>query len=148
MRFPIVPTARAAWLTALAAPLAIVIAATAPAAWIIVPAAAAALLVMVLLDGLLAGRLDDWRIVAPADCEVGEPVTISGIADFVGRSSGALPEMALQVDERLDDDGRLLLTFRKDGETDSWQGAAHPEPSRRGTAFVTRMWLRWSGPLG
>ncbi|MGB7408518.1 MAG: DUF58 domain-containing protein, partial [Pontixanthobacter sp.] len=42
----------------------------------------------------------------------------------------------------------LLLTFRKDGETDSWQGAAHPEPSRRGTAFVTRMWLRWSGPLG
>ena len=44
LAFPIVPTARTAWLAALAAPLAIVIAAAAPGAWVIAPAAGVALL--------------------------------------------------------------------------------------------------------
>lgn len=152
MRFPILPTARAAWLTALAAPAAIVIAATAPDAWIVVPAAAAALLVLVVLDGMLAGRLVDWSVVAPADCEVGEPLTLSVIAEFAGRTSGSKPEVALAVDPRLQETGRvdmkLSLAEGTGGQTGDWAGSAEAIPTRRGTANITGVWLQWSGPLG
>ncbi len=148
MKFPIIPTGRAAWLAALAAPVAIVIAATAPGAWIFVPAAAAALIVLVVLDGLLAGRLDDWKIVAPADCEVGEPVKLGVLAEFAGRSGGPPPEMALQLDSRLAEQGRVEAPLSYDADTGSWAGFVNPAPSRRGTATIDQLWLRWSGPLG
>ena len=57
----IVPTARTATLAALAAPLALVVAAAVPGAWVLVPAAGMALLILVLLDGLMAGRLLNER---------------------------------------------------------------------------------------
>ncbi|MDN3646478.1 DUF58 domain-containing protein [Pontixanthobacter aestiaquae] len=148
MKLSILPTARAAWLTALAAPVAIVIATTAPDAWLIVPAAAVALLLLVLLDGAVAGRLVDWRVHAPADSEVGEPLSIFITADMAGRASGSKPEAALQVDPRLCDDGRAEAVLDFDAETDSWQGVAELVPSRRGTAPISQIWLRWTGPLG
>jgi uncharacterized protein (DUF58 family) len=148
MRFPILPTARAAWMTALAAPLAIVIAASAPDAWLVVPAAAVALLVMVLLDGALAGRLVDWRVSAPADCEVGEPFALAVSAEIAGRAAGSLPEASLAVDPRLVEGGLLSLRLDHDRTNAVWQGVARPAPVRRGTASIERIWLRWSGPLG
>ena len=72
----IVPTARAALAAALAAPLALLVAALAPGAWVLVPAAGAMLVALVLLDGLVAGRLDDVRLIAPADAEVGEALQL------------------------------------------------------------------------
>lgn len=148
MRFPILPTARAAWLTALAAPVAIVIAASAPGAWLVVPAAAAALLVLVLLDGMVAGRLDEWRIHAPADCEVGEAFALSVSAGFAGRMSAARPEVALQLDPRLAPDGSLALRLDHESDADIWRGTIDSIPTRRGTAQFERIWLRWAGPLG
>ena len=135
-------------MTALAAPLAIVIAASAPDAWLVVPAAAVALLVMVLLDGALAGRLVDWRVSAPADCEVGEPFALAVSAEIAGRAAGSLPEAALAVDPRLADGGLLSLRLDHDRANAIWQGVARPAPVRRGTASIERIWLRWSGPLG
>ncbi|WP_209349518.1 DUF58 domain-containing protein [Pontixanthobacter sp. CEM42] len=135
-------------MTALAAPVAIVIATTAPDAWLIVPAAAVALLLLVLLDGAVAGRLVDWRVHAPADSEVGEPLSIIVDADMAGRASRSKPEVSLQVDPRLDDEGRVETLLEFDAETDSWQGAAKLIPSRRGTAPISQIWLRWAGPLG
>ena len=148
MRFPILPTARAAWMTALAAPLAIVIAASAPDAWLVVPAAAVALLVMVLLDGALAGRLVDWRVSAPAGCEVGEPFALAVSAEIAGRAAGSLPEVSLAVDPRLVEGGLLSVRLDHDRANAVWQGVARPVPVRRGTASIERIWLRWSGPLG
>ena len=148
MKFPILPTARAAWLTALAAPVAIVIAATAPDAWLMVPAAAIALLVLVVLDGLLAGKLADWRVIAPADCEVGEPLKLAVLAEFRGRAAWSRPEAAFQVDTRLADTGSIETQLEFDAAADTWQGLAEPVPGRRGTASIDQMWLRWSGPLG
>ena len=148
MKFPILPTARAAWLTALAAPVAIVIAATAPDAWLMVPAAAIALLVLVVLDGLLAGKLADWRVIAPADCEVGEPLKLAILAEFRGRAAWSRPEAAFQVDTRLADTGSIETQLEFDAAADTWQGLAEPVPGRRGTASIDQMWLRWSGPLG
>nr|WP_202391724.1 DUF58 domain-containing protein [Pontixanthobacter luteolus] len=135
-------------MTALAAPIAIVIAATAPDAWLMVPAAAVALLVLVVLDGLLAGKLTDWRVIAPADCEVGEPLKMGILAEFRGRAAWSRPEAALQVDTRLAETGSIETLLEFDTAADTWQGLAEPVPNRRGTAGIGQMWLRWSGPLG
>jgi len=148
MRFPILPTARAAWLTALAAPIAIVIAATAPGAWLVVPAAAVALLVLVLLDGALAGRLEDWKAAAPADCEVGEPFKLVVVAELAGRAAGSPPEASIAVDSRLESDGRIEMLLNYNDTDEMWEGVAEPIPVRRGTAQLSQIWLRWSGPLG
>lgn len=148
MNFPILPTARAAWLTALAAPLAIVIAATAPGAWVVAPAAGVALLVLVLLDGVIAGRLVDWKLQTLDHAEVGEPLPITALAEFVGRASQSSPEVALQLDTRLDPAGTATIVLNHDPETASWQGTTMVTPNRRGTAEITKLWLRWAGPLG
>jgi uncharacterized protein (DUF58 family) len=148
LKFPILPTARAAWLTALAAPLAIVIAAAAPGAWVVAPAAGAALLVLVLLDGLIAGRLADWKLQAPQDAEVGEPLTLTVLAEFAGRASRSSPEVVLAVDPRLNPAGTAAVTLDYDPETAVWQGSTTISPNRRGTADISKMWLRWAGPLG
>ena len=84
----IVPTARTAWLAALSAPVALVIAASAPGAWPVAPAAALALLALVLVDGALAGRMAEWRVVARPDTEVGEPLVLRVLADLAGRAPG------------------------------------------------------------
>lgn len=148
MSLSILPTARAAWLAALAAPLAVVIAAAAPGAWVIAPAAGAALLVLVLLDGLIAGRLADWKVQVPQDAEVGEPLKITMLAEFVGRASRSSPEVALEFDPRLAPSGTASLALDFDAGTGSWQGTATLSPHRRGTAAITGLWVRWAGPLG
>jgi len=148
VKFPIVPTARTAWLAALAAPVAIVIAAAAPGAWVVAPAAGVALLLLVLLDGLLAGRLLDTRLVAPADAEVGEPVELAVLAEIAGRAGGAAPEAAIACDPRLAATGGTRFTLEFDPEHATWRGMATLTPGRRGTGRVGPLWLRWSGPLG
>lgn len=144
----IVPSVRTARLAALAAPLALVVAAAAPAAWVIVPAFGVALLALVLLDGVLAGRLDDLRLIAPADAEVGEPTEIVVLADFVGRVGGGAPDAAIGFDPRLGQDGRAEFALAPDDGTGTWRGSEAVHPERRGTAEITRLWLRWPGPLG
>ncbi|AZI36580.1 hypothetical protein NT2_05_01490 [Caenibius tardaugens NBRC 16725] len=144
----IVPTARTATLAALAAPLALVVAAVAPGAWVLVPAAGVALLVLVLLDGLAAGRLDDVRLIAPADAEVGEPLEVTLLADISGRRGGSAPQAALQFDPRLAEGGRADVVLSPDGQADTWRGTATLQPNRRGTGAIEQFWLRWPGPMG
>jgi uncharacterized protein (DUF58 family) len=141
----IVPTPRAALLIALAAPVALVLAAMSPAAWIAAPALGGALLVLVIADALLAGRLIDLRTIVPADLEVGGEGQIALLADL-DRPAGKV-DAALALDPRLAEGGRLTLRLLPDA-AGAWQGAAQVVPSRRGTAPVTRVWLRWTGPLG
>ena len=145
----IVPSARTLVLAALAAPVALVIAATAPGAWVIVPAAGVALLVLVALDGLLAGRLADLRVIAPADSEVGKPVELTVLADIsAGRTIGGSPRAALAFDPRLGAGGRAELALGRDPASASWQGRIDLVPTRRGSARLDQVWLRWPGPLG
>lgn len=144
----IVPSARTLALAALAAPVALVIAASAPGAWTVAPAAAAALIVLVVLDGLLAGRLIDLRLIAPSDCEVGQQLELAVLADIGGRTGGGAPEAALGFDPRLGPDGRAQCQLVWDGASGSWAGKIELVPNRRGTAAISQLWLRWSGPLG
>ena len=148
IRFPIVPTARAAWAIALAAPIALVVAAAAPQAWIVAPALGVALIVLVVLDALVAGRLARWDIHAPQAAEVGEPFEVGFEAEIAGRSAGAPPRVALEFDPRLGNDGRAVVPLLRDESGAVWRGAASLVPNRRGPARLTEMWLRWSGPLG
>ena len=143
----IVPSARTARLAAIAAPVALVIAAAAPGAWIIAPAAGVMLLVLVLLDGLAAGRLEDLRLITPADAEVGEPFEISVLADIAGRRGAIPPSAALAFDPRLGPGGRTEFPLGTD-PSGAWRGGIPLTPSRRGTGTITHLWLRWSGPLG
>ena len=144
----IVPSTRTLALAALAAPAALIVAASAPGAWIAAPAAGVALLVLVLLDGLVAGVLVDVRVIAPADAEVGEDVEVAVLADIGGRSMGGPPEAALAFDPRLGPGGRAELALERDPASGSWAGRATLHPTRRGTAALTHLWLRWPGPLG
>lgn len=144
----IVPSARALVLAALAAPVALLVAASAPGAWIVAPAAAFALLVLVLLDGLVAGVLTDLRVIAPADAEVGQELPITVLADIGGRRMGGAPEAALSFDPRLGPGGRVQLRLSRDETGSAYAGSVSLSPSRRGIGEVSRIWLRWPGPLG
>lgn len=142
---PIVPTNRAAMLLALAAPVALVIAATRPDAWVIAPFAGLVILVLVFVDALLAGRLEDLRIVAPGDVEVGVEAVAAARVSLRGGSASAV-QLALECDPRLAPGGRLTFDLAREG--DDWRGAGAFSASRRGTGRLTRTWLRWIGPLG
>ena len=143
----IVPTVRAALLVALAAPLALVVAAAAPGAWIAAPALGLTLLMLVIVDALAAGKLMDLRVLAPGDCEVGDVAKIVVLADIAGRITTRV-EASLMLDPRLAPGGRLDLRLGRDPASETWQGTAEITPARRGTGEITRLWLRWQGPLG
>jgi uncharacterized protein (DUF58 family) len=143
----IAPTERAAWLAAGLAPVALVIAATAPGAWVIAPIAAAALLALIAADALLSGRNAGWDIQAPADVEVGQPASLSVTARFVG-GRRANTAVALACDARLAPGGRIVMDLSQIPDTPDWRGTATLTAERRGTAKLSRAWLRWEGPLG
>jgi uncharacterized protein (DUF58 family) len=151
MRFPaFYPSGRAVVLLALAAPLAVVLAAAMPGAWVVAPALGGTLLVMVVLDALFAGKALDIRVIAPGDCEVGQPLTLTVLADLERAAPSARPMAALALDPRLAAGGRLIhpLMAAPDSPPGVWSADIETIPSRRGTGPIERVWLRWQGPLG
>lgn len=146
-KLPFVPTERSAWIAAALAPVAVVIAATAPGAWIIAPVLGAALLLLIIADALLAGFNAGWAFHAPADVEVGQPAALSVTARFIGRRPRRVFAM-LACDPRLAKDGRIALDLAEGPGADEWRGETVLTANRRGTAPVSRAWLRWEGPLG
>jgi len=147
LSLPLVPTSRAAWLIAGLAPVAAVIGAVSPSLWIVAPVAAVALIVLVVIDGLLAGSVLEWQVVAPADTEVGQPCALDVHARFAGRTVST-PRAALEFDPRLGSLGKATLLLLREPDTGAHSGTAEVRPERRGTAAITRAWLRWTGPLG
>ena len=143
----VAPTERSVWLFAGLAPVALVIAASAPGAWVIAPLVGGALLALVVMDALLAGRNTDWDTHAPADVEVGQPSRLAVTARFASRKQRYVA-IALACDPRLAPGGRIAITLTPQPDTADWSGDAILTADRRGTAGVTRAWLRWEGPLG
>jgi uncharacterized protein (DUF58 family) len=111
------------------------------------PALGGALLVLVLLDALLAGKLEDARVIAAPDVEVGAETGLTVLADLSGGTPGAV-SASLALDPRLSPGGRADFPLRRDSATDSWQGGIALTPSRRGSGQIETLWLRWTGPLG
>ncbi|MFL0355608.1 DUF58 domain-containing protein [Erythrobacter sp. GH1-10] len=144
---PLVPTERAAWLIAIFAPVALVIAAVAPQLWVVAPAAAIVLIGLIVIDGILAGSCREWIVQVPADTEVGQATPIEVFARF-SRMLASRPEAAIEFDPRLGQSGRATVQLLRNPETGNRSGAFDVHPERRGTAAVTHAWLRWNGPLG
>jgi uncharacterized protein (DUF58 family) len=143
----VAPTERAAWLVAGLAPVALIIAATAPGAWVIAPIAGAVLLALIAADALLSGRNTGWDIHAAADVEVGQPATLAVTARFAGGRQRNIAA-ALACDPRLAPGGRITIDLAPMPDTSDWRGETTLTADRRGTAAVTRAWLRWEGPMG
>lgn len=106
----------------------------------------AALLVLVVTDALLAGRLRDVAFDVRRDVEVGAENAMRVQARFSGGMTGSV-DCALALDPRLAPGGRAALALRCTGPGE-WRGERVYRPSRRGTGLVERLWLRWTGPLG
>ncbi len=147
LALPLVPTQRAAWLIAAFAPVALVIAAVSPALWVIAPVAALAMIALIVIDGLLAGSCEDWQVVVPADTEVGQPTALDAHARFGRRGISGL-EAALEFDPRLAPAGRATFKLLSGSGAGDYSGTVDVHPERRGTALVSRAWLRWTGPFG
>jgi uncharacterized protein (DUF58 family) len=143
---PLVPTAGAAWLMAALAPIAVVVAASAPGAWVIAPAAGLALVVLILGDAMLAGGCRKWGVNAPADTEVGQPTTIT-ITAAMARRGVRRADASLQMGPRMAPGGKAAFGLNP-SEQGGLAGSVILQPSRRGTANITQVWLRWTGPLG
>ncbi len=141
----IVPTRRAAAVLALAAPVALVVGATAPGAWIAAPLLGLALLVLIVIDAVLAGRLTSFEFTTIPEAEVGEESGLQVRAQFGGGWRSAVG-CALATDPRLFAGGTTSFALPRlsDG---SAQGAVMFVPNRRGTARFETLWLRWTGPL-
>jgi uncharacterized protein (DUF58 family) len=154
----IVPTLRAAMLAALAAPVALVLAAFGPQAWLAAPAAGLVLVALVVIDAVLAGPLADLRLHAPAEAEVGEPVTLTLLAELsrpanarAANARAVNARAALALVTRLAPGGRLELSLTgTEGSAAGTilTGSATMIPTRRGPARIEALWLRWTGPMG
>jgi uncharacterized protein (DUF58 family) len=147
VRSPIVPSGRTLALLALLAPVAVVVAATAPAAWLAAPVIALGLLVLTAIDGLLAPRLKDIKLVAPADIEVGQPAQVWVHAEFA-RAASASPVAAIGFDPRLGARGAAEFALASGSVADTHHGSVELVSNRRGTGLLHDLWLRWNGPLG
>ena len=144
---PLVPTERAAWIIAGLAPIAVVLGAFSPQLWLVAPVAALALVVMVVMDAAVAGKCDEGHVVVPADIEVGQETNLDVHALFASRSTSH-HEAALEFDPRLGLEGMASFELAPSTNQGEFSGTQLVRPIRRGTAPITRAWLRWKGPLG
>ncbi|WP_206242097.1 DUF58 domain-containing protein [Novosphingobium terrae] len=139
-----VPTARAVLALVALAGLGLAIAVMVPDGWIVGPSLGVVLLVLVLVDAALAGRLGEISLNAPPEVEVGAKANLTIRAALSPRASQV--EAALGLDPRLAPGGVLAMPLTRDGETH--EGHAAIAPSRRGPGQIDTVWLRWQGPLG
>ena len=143
------PTTRAIWLIALGAPLAAVLAAIMPSLWAIGAAWALMLILLLLLDGLAAARVQDVRLAVAPSAEIGAPLALALEAEFSGRIGPRTIFGNLGLDERLAEEGAVAFALhRDDPQTGAFSGQATIVPVRRGVGEIGKLWLRWTGPLG
>jgi len=128
----IVPTQRAVALTLVAAPMALLLGVVRPDGWLLAVAWAAGVALLVLLDGLFAPRIRaaDLRVEGPGAVDVGGTVALAG----------ATPGLAYAAD--ISAPLEPLPSSKREGNGLTYTA------TRRGTAQLSRIWARASGPLG
>ena len=142
----IYPTRTAIWTAAAGAPVTLIVALMLPGRWYAALAWPVAVLLATLADALRGPRLSQarLRLEAPPTASVG--ATVEGVATVeIAGAAPARAELMLEAGSLLEqeDDGLWIALIAGRG------AAAVPlRAARRGTARVTRAWLRWRGPLG
>jgi len=135
-----VPSERAVRALLACTALGLALAVVGSAAWTAAPLLGAAVLVLVLVDAGLAGALRGVEVAAPGEMAIGAAADVLVRVRLAGRVRAA--RVALAVDPRLAEGGRL------EGDCVGDEARLRLRPSRRGTGQVSRVWVRWSGPLG
>ena len=140
-RASLYPTARAVLLMAAGAPAALVVGIVWPHLWTL---GFGWLLFVAMLLGLdaglsPAGRRIVVKLSAPRSVPVGGTVELRLVADTPGRV-----QATVDIDDRLTPLASLRPTLSRERP----EARIPLEASRRGTAPLSALWLRWKGPLG
>lgn len=128
----IVPTQRAVALTLVAAPMALLLGVVRPDGWLLAVAWAAGVALLVLIDGLFAPRIRaaDLRVEGPGAVDVGGTVALAGATPGLAYAADISPPL------------ESLPSHKREGNALTFTA------TRRGTAKLSRIWARASGPLG
>ena len=143
----IYPTRFAVILAAAGAPLALLLSAVAPELWLAGPGWAIFVAVLMLADSFLGGsrgRLET-EVEDPGYLAVGVPAEIAVNARFPKGARPGAVEAALQADPRLGLEGGSRTAPLQDRAA---RLRFEVSPQRRGEAAISRLWVRWRGPLG
>ena len=154
----IVPTQSAVALTLVAAPMALLLGVVRPDGWLLAVAWAAGVALLVLLDGLMAPRIraTDLRVEGPGAVDVGGTVAFAGANPGLAYAADISPPLELLPSRLREGSGEGLsnqAALQEDRPSPSpsrkreGNGLAYTA-TRRGTAKLSRIWARASGPLG
>lgn len=144
----IYPSRRAVIVMAAGAPVALLAGVLTPAGWLAGPLWIAVMLLLVAVDALTAGSREGLRLDEPEPLRAA--VGRAGLAGLAVRfaSPGRAPrsvEAALSGEARLGLDGSPRLA----DVVENAVPLAFPfTPTRRGTASLDELWVRWRGPMG
>ena len=143
----ILPTGRAVALVAAAPLVALLLAALAPRLWLLGPAYLGVVLLALALDGLLAMPLRRLavRFQPPDMLFVGE--TAAAVLDLTPGGRRIPPRIDAVIDHGPTVEMPALLEIASQG-AQTIRTEIPLLPRRRGTAPLTALWLRWTGPYG
>jgi uncharacterized protein (DUF58 family) len=151
----ILPTPRAIYLLLAGAPVALLLGLMRPDLWMLALVWIGVVAALLLIDALVAAgpaRMD-VALVAPRQAGIGETfeLVVRG-STATGNWRPARMDVALAVDSRLDAGGRMAGTaFPAPGAGGAGLSVVKSfslAATRRGTARIDGLWLRWQGPLG
>jgi uncharacterized protein (DUF58 family) len=139
------PTLRAILTALLGVPIALGLAVFLPSSWQVGLVWSAAALVLFLIDALIAPSAARAQIALdlPDALSLGREEAFDCALRFPRRAPAV--EMLIDVDERL-----TVTPRHENAETsgDLARATFKIRPSRRGSAKIERLWMRWQGPLG
>ncbi len=144
----IYPTRRAIYLLLLGAPMALALGLVRPELWLVAPGWIAVILACLFLDAIAGSSPRRLSLDArfPHQVGVGDGFDLS-----LAAGGSAIPpraEIALALDERLAEGGRLAGDMRRTDAGDMLLRTIPLAASRRGQAQIEALWIRWAGPLG
>lgn len=144
----IYPTRRAIYLLLSGAPMALALGLIRPELWLVAPGWIGVILACLILDTVAGANPRHLSLDArfPHQVGVGDPFELSLTA--TGRAVPPRAELALALDERLAEGGRLADDMRRTGTREALVRTLTLTASRRGQARVEALWIRWAGPLG
>jgi uncharacterized protein (DUF58 family) len=142
----IYPTRLAVLLAAAGAPLAMLLGVMSPELWLAGPAWVIFVAALMLADSFAGGARQrlETTLTPPPWLAVGQPATLEVTARFPRGGSPAAVEAALQAHPRLGPLARTRAVFEDGVARSKFQAV----PERRGEAAISRLWVRWRGPLG
>ena len=141
------PTRRAVFVFAAGLPIAMFIVITAPQSWALCLEYAGAVILAMLADAFLAFpvRRLNIAVTAPDRIFIGEKATVSATIAATRHRRRTRFEMLLEQRGELEAPQPATADLQRCQQ-------AHTDfaviPTRRGRAFLDRLWVRWQGPLG